>query len=297
MQRIVAGWIACLAILLGASAPAQAGGVMSLRVAGIIDPASADFIVRGLARAAAEEAELVVIEMDTPGGLDTAMRQIIKAILASPVPVATYVPRGRTRRQCRHLHPLRQPHRRDVAGDQSRRRHAGGDRHARWRQGAAGQGARGPAAKGDEKPAATPPPRRWRRHGAQGDQRCRGLSEEPGRVARPQPRVRRACGARGGQPVRRGGPARRRDRSHRHRRQGSPEAGRRAPRHHQRRRAGAGHPRGGNRDRTARLAQSPARGAGESAARGDPHDDRGVRPVRGVHQPGLRGSRVAGRSA
>ena len=91
MQRIVAGWIACLAILLGASAPAQAGGVMSLRVAGIIDPASADFIVRGLARAAAEEAELVVIEMDTPGGLDTAMRQIIKAILASPVPVATYV--------------------------------------------------------------------------------------------------------------------------------------------------------------------------------------------------------------
>ena len=64
---------------------------MSLRVAGIIDPASADFIVRGLARAAAEEAELVIIEMDTPGGLDTAMRQIIKAILASPVPVATYV--------------------------------------------------------------------------------------------------------------------------------------------------------------------------------------------------------------
>jgi membrane-bound serine protease (ClpP class) len=76
---------------LASAALAAPGGIMDLRVDGIIGPASADFIVRGLAKAAEEEARLVVIELDTPGGLDTAMRQIIKAILASPVPVVTYV--------------------------------------------------------------------------------------------------------------------------------------------------------------------------------------------------------------
>lgn len=76
---------------LASAAVAAPGSIMNLRVDGIIGPASADFIVRGLTKAAEEEARLVVIELDTPGGLDTAMRQIIKAILASPVPVATYV--------------------------------------------------------------------------------------------------------------------------------------------------------------------------------------------------------------
>lgn len=58
---------------------------------GAIGPASADFARRGIERAARQGAELVVLRIDTPGGLDTSMREIIKAILASPVPVAAYV--------------------------------------------------------------------------------------------------------------------------------------------------------------------------------------------------------------
>ena len=58
---------------------------------GAIGPASADFVSRAIKRAAKEKAQLVVIRMDTPGGLDTSMRGLIKDMLASPVPVATFV--------------------------------------------------------------------------------------------------------------------------------------------------------------------------------------------------------------
>jgi len=54
-------------------------------------PVVADFVAGELAAANAAEAPALLIEMDTPGGLDTAMREIIQAILASPVPVIVYV--------------------------------------------------------------------------------------------------------------------------------------------------------------------------------------------------------------
>ncbi len=78
----------------GAEAPKQ---VVALRVDGIIGPATSDFIRRGLDKARAANAGLVVIEMDTPGGLDASMRVIIRDILASPIPVATYVSPGGAR--------------------------------------------------------------------------------------------------------------------------------------------------------------------------------------------------------
>nr|WP_245355350.1 MULTISPECIES: nodulation protein NfeD [unclassified Pseudomonas] len=82
-----------LLLLLGITPSGQAapGAVWVLGIDDAIGPASADYLVRSLGQAQAQGAQLVVIRMDTPGGLDSAMRQMIKAILASPVPVASYV--------------------------------------------------------------------------------------------------------------------------------------------------------------------------------------------------------------
>ncbi|AQV95164.1 serine protease [Cupriavidus necator] len=98
--------LACCALAFGAtgaSAPsATAIGtatapVYVIPLKGAVGPASASFILRGLERAGEAGAQLVVLEMDTPGGLDASMREIIQAILASPVPVASYVYPGGAR--------------------------------------------------------------------------------------------------------------------------------------------------------------------------------------------------------
>jgi len=62
-----------------------------LEINGPIGPATSRYVVRGLDAAVKDGSQLVILELDTPGGLDSSMRDIIRAILASPIPVVSYV--------------------------------------------------------------------------------------------------------------------------------------------------------------------------------------------------------------
>ncbi|MFQ5354003.1 MAG: nodulation protein NfeD, partial [Thermodesulfobacteriota bacterium] len=70
---------------------AATGKVYYLRAEGVINPVMAEYINGGILRAEEEKAQAIIIELDTPGGLDLSMREIIKAELGSSVPVVVYV--------------------------------------------------------------------------------------------------------------------------------------------------------------------------------------------------------------
>ncbi len=94
--RVLTLLLATLLATLAAPASAAERAVV-LNVDGVIGPAIADYVVRELHRVKPDDVGVVVLRMNTPGGLDTSMRQIISAILASPVPVVTYVAPGGAR--------------------------------------------------------------------------------------------------------------------------------------------------------------------------------------------------------
>ena len=83
--------IGCIVALFPVAARAQASKVVVIHLDDTIQPISADYLKRGLDRAADMHAQAVLVEMNTPGGLLESMREMVKDILASPTPVIVYV--------------------------------------------------------------------------------------------------------------------------------------------------------------------------------------------------------------
>jgi membrane-bound serine protease (ClpP class) len=103
MRGITSASLAVIALALGmlalvagpaasqSAATAGSAAATLLQIEGAIGPATSRYFVRGLEAAQARGSRLVILQIDTPGGLDTSMRDIIRAILASPIPVVSYV--------------------------------------------------------------------------------------------------------------------------------------------------------------------------------------------------------------
>ena len=90
MSRI-RSFLCCVLLLVLAAGLASANSVVKIRIDDTIQPISAEYIDRAIERARQTNADAVLIELSTPGGLLDSTREIIEKILASPVPVIVYV--------------------------------------------------------------------------------------------------------------------------------------------------------------------------------------------------------------
>lgn len=98
ISLIVATLLLALGMLLNiAMANNSNRSIIQLSIEGVIGPATEDYVVRSMEKALLQQAEFIVIVMDTPGGLDSAMRGIIKSITNASMPVVTYVAPGGAR--------------------------------------------------------------------------------------------------------------------------------------------------------------------------------------------------------
>jgi len=95
-KLILAGMLCFALVGLGKTAGLTKGGeVRIIDLEGPINPGAAAFLTRGLEDAEDQGAELIIIRLDTPGGLVPSMRTMVKGIMNSPVPVVVYVaPKG-----------------------------------------------------------------------------------------------------------------------------------------------------------------------------------------------------------
>ncbi len=284
-----------LAIMLSAplATPAGAAGrALVLDVDGVIGPAIADYVVREIDSASPNEVGLIVLRMNTPGGLDTSMREINTAILASLVPVATFVAPSGARAASAGTYiayasaiaamapgtnigaatPIAARRQsadagRRFAAEATSARQANA-RQAIARQAIARQGARANARQG----------RRAGEHrDAQDGQRCGRLYPQPRRGERAQRRLGRRRGALRREPAGRRSAQAACHRRHRHRRPRSAAPDRR-PRGDGRRQAAAARHRGACRGQCAAgLAHQAARADHQSERRLHPDADRDLR--------------------
>ena len=89
LSALLAGFLVW-GVFSAQTAASESRGAVVIELDSAIGPGAAGYVVRNL-RNARRDAAVVVLQLDTPGGLDSAMRDIIRAMLASPVPVLVYV--------------------------------------------------------------------------------------------------------------------------------------------------------------------------------------------------------------